>query len=58
MVLAYLPCSIWNLPKLGVECVSPALAGGFLITGPPGKPQCTIVNVVLFQFGFYKTNKV
>ena len=25
---------MWNLP----EPVSPALAGGFLFTGPPGKP--------------------
>ena len=27
-----------NLPGPGIEPVSPALAGGFLTTGPPGKP--------------------
>ena len=33
----YLSCSTWDLPKSGIEPVSPALAGGFLTTGPPGK---------------------
>ena len=32
-----LPLGTWNLPAKGVEPVSPALAGRFLITGPPGK---------------------
>ena len=30
--------SMWDLPGPGLEPVSPALAGGFLITVPPGKP--------------------
>ena len=29
---------MWDLPGPGVEPVSPALAGGFLTTAPPGKP--------------------
>ena len=29
---------IWDLPRPGIEPVFPALAGGFLTTGPPGKP--------------------
>ena len=29
---------IWDLPRPGLEPVSPALAGGFLTTAPPGKP--------------------
>jgi len=29
---------IWCLPGPGVEPMSPALASGFLTTGPPGKP--------------------
>ena len=29
--------SMWDLPGLGLKCVSPALAGGFLTTVPPGK---------------------
>ena len=28
---------MWKLPRPGIEMVSPALAGKFLITGPPGK---------------------
>ena len=28
---------MWNLPQLGIKPVSPALAGGFLSTVPPGK---------------------
>ena len=30
-----------HLPRPGLEPVSPALAGGFLTTAPPGKP-CTL----------------
>ena len=29
---------MWDLPGPGLKPVSPALAGGFLITAPPGKP--------------------
>ena len=29
---------MWDLPVPGHEPVSPALAGGFLTTAPPGKP--------------------
>ena len=29
-----LPCGMWDLPRPGIEPVSPALAGGFLTTGP------------------------
>jgi len=32
-----LPRSVWGLPRLGTEPVSPPLAGGLLTTGPPGK---------------------
>ena len=30
--------SPWDLPKLEIKSVSPALAGGVFITEPPGKP--------------------
>ena len=30
---------MWDLPGPGLEPVSPALAGGFLTTAPPGKPH-------------------
>ena len=35
---AQLPCGMWDLPRPGLEPVSPALAGGFSTTAPPGKP--------------------
>ena len=28
---------MWDLPRPGLEPISPALAGGFLTTAPPGK---------------------
>ncbi|KAJ8784007.1 hypothetical protein J1605_009050 [Eschrichtius robustus] len=31
---------MWDLPRPGLEPVSPALAGRFSTTAPPGKPQC------------------
>ena len=30
-------CGMWDLPGPGLKPVSPALAGGFLTTVPPGK---------------------
>ena len=40
---AYLLCGMWDLPGPGLEPVSPALAGGFLITAPPGKGSALAV---------------
>ena len=37
----------WDLPRPGTELVSPAWQGGFLTTGPPGKPPGKI-QVVTF----------
>ena len=39
---------MWDLPRPGLKPVSPALAGGFLTTAPPGKPI-----YVLLLFTFY-----
>ena len=36
---ALLLCGMWDLPGPGLEPVSPALAGGFPTTAPPGKPR-------------------
>ena len=43
---------MWGLPGPGLEPVSPALAGGFLTTAPPGKPR---VIVFLLFFKIYLT---
>ena len=36
---------MWDLPRPGLEPVSPALAGRFLTTAPPGKPTILFFNV-------------
>ena len=36
---AQLPRGMWNLPRRGLEPMSPALAGGFLSPVPPGKSR-------------------
>ena len=36
---ASIPCGMWDLPGLGIEPKSHALAGRFLITGPQGKSE-------------------
>ena len=42
---AYLLRGMWNLPRPGLEPVSPALVGGFLTTVPPGKPYTCIFKI-------------
>ena len=43
--------SLWDLPRPRIELLSPALQGGVLTTGPPGKPWTS-----LLMGYFYKTN--
>ena len=33
---------MWDLPRPGLEPVSPALAGRFSTTAPPGKPNTSV----------------
>ena len=33
-----------DLPNPGIQPASPALAGGFLTTGPPGKPNGVLLS--------------
>ena len=40
---------MWDLPRPGFEPVSPALAGGFLSTAPPGKSQSKSFFLRLFK---------
>ena len=35
---------MWDLPRPGLEPVSPALAGRFSTTAPPGKPRHYFLN--------------
>ena len=39
-------CGMWDLPRSGLEPVSPALAGRFSTTAPPGKPQKCFLLIV------------
>ena len=41
---------MWDLPGPGLEPVSPALAGGFLTTAPPGKPPSILKPKILGIF--------
>ena len=36
---------MWDLPGPGLKLVSPALAGGFLTTEPPGEPWYAVLNL-------------
>ena len=45
---------MWDLPGPGLEPVSPALAGGFLTTAPPGKPW--LLYFLNYFFIFYFNN--
>ena len=38
---------LWDLPTPGIEPVSPALAGGFLSTVPPGSPLAGFLRRVI-----------
>ena len=40
---AQLLFNMWDLPRSGIESVSPALAGGFFSTEPLGKPHSRIL---------------
>ena len=51
---AYLLRGMWDLPGPGLEPVSPAMAGRFLTTAPPGKPLRWFIYICLFlNFQFY-----
>ena len=45
--------SIGDLPGPGIEPVSPALAGGFLTTAPPGKPNTFFLSLNICQLALY-----
>ena len=49
---AQLLCGMWDLPRPGLEPVSPALAGRFSTTVPPGKPVSPIQNSKCFNISW------
>ena len=50
-----LPCGMWDLPGSKIESVFLELWGGFLTSGPPGKPKVwsltTSIGIIL-KYGF------
>ena len=40
----------WDLPRPGLEPVSPALSGRFSTTAPPGKPANLVLNLLILDF--------
>ena len=51
---------MWNLPRPGFESVSPALVGGFLTTGLPGKSKeiCFLPNKLVIMTIAGKSDKI
>ena len=49
---------MWDLPRPGLEPVSPAWAGRFSTTAPPGKPKCIYLFKFMFLFSLGKYPKV
>ena len=47
---AQLLCGMWNLPRPGIKLLPPALAGRFLITGPPGKSDRIFLCILFYLF--------
>ena len=51
VVVAQLLRDMWDLPRPEIKPMSPALASGFLTTGPPGKfsirKVCDLFSVLL-----------
>ena len=50
---AQLLCSTWDLPRPGLEPMSPALAGELSTTAPPGKPPTSIFFFFLIFYIFF-----
>ena len=49
---------MWDLPRPGLEPVSPALAGRFSTTAPPGKPPSFISNQYILTLKGYNVTSL
>ena len=47
---AYLLCGMWDLPRPGLEPMSPTLAGRLSTTVPPGKPKVNFYKEKLLEY--------
>ena len=48
---------MWDHPRPGIEPVSPALAGRFLTTAPPGKPKQSHFECVSVKWEVYTLDR-
>ena len=48
---------MWDLPRPGFEPVSPALAGRFSTTAPPGKPIVLFLSII-FRYLFFLSQPI
>ena len=48
---------MWDLPRPGLKPVSPALAGRFSTTAPPGKPLPFLIMIIFFLFKLHLREK-
>ena len=55
---AHLLRGMWDLPRPGLETVSPALAGRFSTTAPPGKPRILAFNNVILSVKFPRNQEL
>ena len=46
-------CCMWDLPRPGIKPVSPASAGRFFTTEPPGKPSLPPFCLPFFSYPFF-----
>ena len=46
---AWLLCGMWDLPRSGIDPMSPPLAGGFFATEPPEKPWNFTAKSIIFS---------
>ena len=44
---------MWDLPRPGLKPVSPALAGRFSTTAPPGKPRKSLIFTKTYNFYYF-----
>lgn len=50
---AWLLCRMWDLPRPGIELMSPALVGKFFITEPPGNPSSSFLEGDILNEKFF-----
>ena len=59
--LALLLCGVWDLPRSGIEPVSPELTDGLFTAEPPGKPCFLFLFLIftkLYDLDYFQKNDI